>query len=82
MACRCPVVSTRVGGPLDTVIEGKNGFLAEIDDSEALAAAVVNVLRLPEQDWKEMSDAALATATSYTWYDAGGRFEEVLRGTV
>lgn len=78
MACRCPVVSTRVGGPLDTVIDGVNGFLVDIDDAEGLAARVVEVLAASESDWRRMSDSALATASGYSWEDATDRFEAAL----
>jgi glycosyltransferase involved in cell wall biosynthesis len=74
MACRCPVVSTRVGGPLD-VIDGRNGRLVDLEDWQGLGRALVEVLSLPEPGWRAMSDAALATATGYTWDDATVLFE-------
>lgn len=78
MACRCPFVSTRVGGPIDTVENGVNGYLVDIDDSDALAARLVDVLTQSPGQWKAMSDAALAVATRYTWDDACTRFEEAI----
>jgi glycosyltransferase involved in cell wall biosynthesis len=78
MACRCPVVSTKVGGSMDAIQEGVNGHLVEVGDAAALADRLVHVLKLPEQDWREMSDAALATATRYSWDDAADRFEAAL----
>ena len=82
MACRCPVVSTRVGGPLDTVEEGINGYLVDVDDAEGLANRLVHVLTLPEDEWKRMSDAAHATATRYTWDDATDLLEDALRDLI
>ena len=70
MACRCPVVSTKVGGPLDTVVDGVNGYLADVEDSAGLADRLVKVLSLSDERWREMSDAAYATACRYTWQDA------------
>jgi glycosyltransferase involved in cell wall biosynthesis len=70
MACRCPVVSTRVGGPEDVISDGINGFLVNVEDSDGLAAALVRVLTLPDRDWIKMSDAALETARNYTWDNA------------
>jgi glycosyltransferase involved in cell wall biosynthesis len=81
MACRCPVVSTRVGGPIELIEEGVNGYLADVGDVETLAARLVDVLALPELSWKRMSDAALVTATRFTWADAADRFEEALMHT-
>lgn len=78
MACRTPVVSTRVGGPMDIVREGVNGHLVGIGDHVALADRLVGVLRLPDADWRAMSDAALATVRGYSWDDATDLFEAAL----
>lgn len=78
MACRCPVVSTRVGGPVDVIEDGVNGYLADIDDSRVLAERLVHVLSLDAPAWKRMSDAALRTATRYTWEDATELLERAL----
>jgi glycosyltransferase involved in cell wall biosynthesis len=82
MACRCPVVSTRVGGPLDNIEEGVNGHLVEIGDARALADRALNVLNLNPKQWQNMSDAAYRTATSFTWDDAAGLFEKALELTI
>jgi glycosyltransferase involved in cell wall biosynthesis len=82
MACRCPVVSTRVGGPMDIVEEGINGHLVDVKDASALADRVLRVLNLPEAEWKRMSDAALDTATRFSWDDATELFEKALELTI
>lgn len=78
MACRCPVVSTRVGGPLDIIEEGVNGHLVDPKDVGALADQALRVLSLPEEEWQKMSDAAYRTATRFTWDDATALFEKAL----
>lgn len=78
MACRCPAVSTKCGGPEDIVEEGKNGFLCDIDDVDNLSAAITRVLELPNSEWQALSDAALAKATGYSWQDATTLFEQAL----
>lgn len=78
MACRCPVVSTRVGGPMDTIVDGVNGYLVDVEDAESLAKCAIKVLSLPEDDWRSMSESALATATRYTWDDATRLLEQSL----
>jgi len=82
MACRCPVVSTKVGGPADIIEDGWNGYLVDVEDSDALADRLVRVLNLPEAEWREMSDAAYDTATRYTWDDATDLFEEALETAI
>jgi len=79
MACRCPVVSTQVGGPLDIVENGSNGYLVPIEDPVALAEKLVQVLTLANEQWQAMSDAAYATAIKYTWDNATDRFETALQ---
>jgi len=64
MACRCPAVSTRVGGAVDLIQNGRQGFLLHSEDSDGLAQRLVEVLRLPEPSWRAMSEAAFAKATA------------------
>lgn len=78
MACRCPVVSTRAGGPNDIIDEGVNGYLTEVGDAEAFADRILRVLQLSSEHWRKMSDAAYRTATRFTWNDATDRFERAL----
>jgi glycosyltransferase involved in cell wall biosynthesis len=78
MACRCPVVSTRSGGPIDIVEEGVNGYLTEVGDVGVLADRVLHVLRLPPEEWRQMSDAAHRTAARFNWDDATDLFEGAL----
>jgi glycosyltransferase involved in cell wall biosynthesis len=78
MACRCPVVSTRVGGPMDTIQDGVNGFLADVDDRDGLADRVLSVLMLDASEWRRMSGEALETARRYSWDDATDLFESAL----
>lgn len=78
MACRCPVVSTRVGGPMETVEDGINGFLVDVEDSDSLAKRLIEVLTKDDAEWRRMSVAALATATRYSWDDATALLERAL----
>jgi glycosyltransferase involved in cell wall biosynthesis len=79
MACRVPVVSTRVGGPVDLIRDGENGYLVPIGDSTALADRLIRVLSLESGEWKTMSDNAWVTAMRYTWDDATDLFEAALK---
>ncbi len=45
MACGKPVVSTRVGGMVELVQEGYNGFLVKPEDDHALANRVIYLLQ-------------------------------------
>ena len=80
MACRCPVVSTRAGGPEDLVEPGANGWLVDVDDAAGLAEAASRILDLDEPAWAAFSDAALATARRHDWDASTGLMEAALRG--
>lgn len=82
MACRCPVVSTRVGGPMDVIEDGKNGYLVDVGNVDALADRLTRVLTLPEEEWLAMSNAAHATAADYTWDDATDLLEAAFRTAI
>ncbi|MDB4984858.1 MAG: glycosyl transferase group 1 [Myxococcaceae bacterium] len=82
MACRCPVVSTAAGGPIDFIKDGVNGYLVPVNDVDGLADRMKKVLRLQNADWKKMSDGAYDTATSYTWDDATDLFEAALERAI
>jgi glycosyltransferase involved in cell wall biosynthesis len=79
MACRCPVVSTKVGGPLDIIEDGINGFLVDVKDSAALADRVLHVLNMTQNEWLRLSDAAHHTATSFSLDQATDLFESALQ---
>jgi glycosyltransferase involved in cell wall biosynthesis len=79
MACRCPVVSSRVGGPMDMIENGLNGYLVNAEDSAALADRLTRVLSLSDANWRTMSDAALLTAQRFNWNSAVDKFEHALQ---
>ena len=66
-ACRCPLVSTKCGGPEDYVDEDINGFLVPVGDSQAMAEAILRVLSLKEEKWRDMSEASYQIARRFDW---------------
>lgn len=78
MACRTPVVSTRVGWPLDSIQNGINGFLVPVDDSQALCEAAETCLTIANKTWLAMSQQAHQTAQRYQWRETHARFEAAL----
>jgi D-inositol-3-phosphate glycosyltransferase len=49
MAMARPMVSTRVGGPAETIRDGETGYLVPPRDSAALAERVIALLNDPER---------------------------------
>jgi L-malate glycosyltransferase len=61
-----PVVSTEAGGVPAILRHGEHGLLAPVNDAEALAAHVLQLLANP--DWaRSLADAAHHTLQAYTW---------------
>ena len=44
LACEVPVIATRVGGLVEVVRDGENGYLVSIGDVDAIAARAVEIL--------------------------------------
>ncbi len=78
MACRTPVVSTKTGWPLESIKNGFNGYLAEIDDVHSLVNGVASILELTNSDWAVMSANAFDTVKDSSWDKSAEMFEESL----
>ncbi len=82
MACRTPVIATRTGAAEDFITNGVEGFVVDVDDAEAMATALIDVLSLPSERWRAMSDAAYARSHGWSWADSSRSFEEALENIV
>jgi glycosyltransferase involved in cell wall biosynthesis len=78
MACRTPVVSTRTGWPIEAIVDGVNGALADVDDVAGLAAGVLGILQLDAARWREVSEAAARTVAESSWERSARLFEAAL----
>ncbi len=81
MACRTPVIATPAGAAPQLLADG-GGILLPSYDVEPMAQAIVELVRMDEQRWRQMSDAARATALRYPWSAAIDAFEAGLRRAV
>jgi glycosyltransferase involved in cell wall biosynthesis len=61
MAMRRPIVTTDAPGCRDTVMPGRNGYLARVKDAASLAAALERFIQAPESI-EPMGEAALSFA--------------------
>jgi glycosyltransferase involved in cell wall biosynthesis len=77
MACRTPVIATPAGAAPELVAEG-GGVLVHPEHAESMAHAIVELAKMPSDQWRQMSDKAYATANRYTWEDATDKFEAAL----
>ncbi|MCP5294307.1 MAG: glycosyltransferase family 4 protein [Zoogloeaceae bacterium] len=80
-ACRVPVVASRVGGHIETVIDEVNGLLFEVDDIDGCVKAIERLLE------SDSLRARLATAfyqkvvDNFKWSESAKKYFELLRGT-
>ncbi|MBQ4471735.1 MAG: glycosyltransferase family 4 protein [Alphaproteobacteria bacterium] len=58
------VIAFNHGGPTETIIDGKTGFLTPVGDISALAKALDKVLNMPPAEKKKMEQAAFKHATT------------------
>ena len=67
MAHALPVVATRTGGILETVVEGETGFLVEPGDSAAMADRIVTLARHPGLRNRMGAAGWARVREHYTW---------------
>ena len=58
---------------------GGGGFLVPHEDPHAMAEEIVKVCSLSDNEWRRISESALATVSGYSWDDATDRFEAALQ---
>lgn len=66
MACETAVVATRVGAVPDLIVDGVNGYSADIDDIEALVDAIVSI-GSSKQKRSEIGIKARETVVKLPW---------------
>ena len=79
MACGCPVVATRAGCAPDVIEDGKTGYLADIDDADGLADALIKVLTAEPESWQAMSRNAAQAVAHFSWKESAQAFAEALK---
>jgi glycosyltransferase involved in cell wall biosynthesis len=77
LAFGLPVVSTRVAGVEEYLVEGKNGFFIE-STPESIAITLQRVIELPEGLRKRMGEAGKDTAESFSVKRYGEAFNAIL----
>ena len=81
MACGTPVVASKVGGLLFTVIDGVTGYHVPSGNALALAQRLEFLKTHPEVR-KELGKHAFYIARHYAWSHIGERIEELFRDII
>ena len=67
MACGVPVVGTKVGGMLETVLHGETGLLVDAERSDLLAEALLWVLHDPDAAAKMGATGRVRALEHFSW---------------
>jgi glycosyltransferase involved in cell wall biosynthesis len=81
MATGVPLVSTRVGQAPELVADGETGLLADVDDVDALMAAVLSVYADADLR-RRLREAGRPVAEGYADERLDARWAELFRGFV
>ena len=80
MAAAKPVVATNVGGNSEVILNNKSGYIVPPGDSEALAAAMMKMMALPEAERWTMGKAGRAhIEANYSLQRVVDQWEELYR---
>lgn len=52
------IIATNIGGALETIIDGKTGFLTEVNDADKFSELIDKVLNFSEEEYNKISSAA------------------------
>lgn len=66
MACETAVVSTRVGAVPGLIIDGVNGYSADVGDNDGLLSAIVELAQSPEKT-SEVGRSGRETVSKLSW---------------
>jgi len=82
-AAGLPIVATRVGGNQEVVQEGVSGFLVPAGDDQALAAAMLRLMALPETERRAMGARGREQVRrDYGLERVVDRYETIYRGVL
>jgi glycosyltransferase involved in cell wall biosynthesis len=78
MACKTPVIVSKIGGNLELIKNHKNGFLMEPDDIQQILKNIT-LLLLNKKLSKEISENAFKTVKQFDWKIIGDQYLEIYK---
>ncbi len=82
MACQTPVVASRTGGILETVVDGETGILVEPGEPAAIASAVNQLLANPELARRYGAAGRRRVEQHFSWTSIAARTVELYQEVV
>jgi glycosyltransferase involved in cell wall biosynthesis len=77
MACRKPVVATKVGGIPEIVEDGKNGILVEANNPNALTKAILSVLKDENLRKSLATNGYMRVSSKFRCEHTGSKYENL-----
>jgi len=77
MACEKPVVTSRLGGTIDSVHDGVNGFLVKYGDPDELAGALIRILQDQKLGRKMGIAGRQLVLREFTWESVADRIDSI-----
>ena len=74
-----PVIASRTGGLQEVVLDGETGLLVPVDDVDALAAAMLQLVRDPELAMRMGQAAEKRAHTLFDWDACLAGYETVIQ---
>jgi len=82
MAAGLPVIAARAGAVPENIEDAVTGTLVAVNDSDALAAAILAALENPQNSEKMAKDAKSAVQQEFSWNQAADRMVELYRSHI
>lgn len=67
MACECPIIVTREGGPQEAIDEGRSGLLVDYGYAKQLGAAIIQLLQNDQRARQMGAEARKRILRDFTW---------------
>jgi len=81
MSCRTPVIGTPAGAAPELLSHGA-GILVGDQDWEGMARAILDVTRMPNDEWLGLSQRAFRRAEENQWTTVAEKLENILTGLI
>lgn len=81
MACRTPVIAAPAGAAPEILAQG-GGVLLPAADAHAMADGILRVCRLPDREWRVLSEEARRVALGHRWDESVRQFEAALEAAL
>ena len=79
---RKPAVGALWGGIPEAVAHGETGLLVEPHDEEALANALIHLLKSPDEAHRMGENARRRAETQFTWWHTADKFRNIVSATL